>query len=78
MSNPFRSNSPNYISTVNGSFDRTLAERDAYNARSRKEQCGPVCTAVAILFGVIGVLFFSAVLAFIVHIWFNEHPAWVW
>ena len=77
MSDLFRNNSPN-VSTVDGSFHRTLGERDSYDASRRREQCGPVCTLVAILFGVIGILFFGAVLAFIVHVWFAERSHWVW
>jgi hypothetical protein len=38
----------------------------------------PVCTFVAILYGVIGILFFGGIFAFIVHVWFGEHPHWVW
>jgi hypothetical protein len=38
----------------------------------------PVCTFVAILYGVIGILFYGGMLAFIVHVWFSEHPHWVW
>lgn len=78
MSNLFRSNSSHSISTVGGSFHPTLGETDSYYTTKSKEQCGPVCTFVAILFGVIGIIFFGAVLAFVVHVWFNAHPDWVW
>ena len=78
MSNLFGNNPPNYIPTVDGSSHRTLVEKDSSDAERRREQCGPVCTAVAILFGVIGILFFGAILTFIVHVWFGEHPHWVW
>ena len=76
MSNPFGNNPPNYISKVDGSLHQTLVE-NSYDA-GRRERCGPVCTLVAILYGVIGILFFGGILAFIVHVWFNEHPDWVW
>jgi len=78
VSNSFGNNPPKYISTVDGSFHRTLVEKDSHDAGRRREQCGPVCTLVAILFGVIGILFFGGVLAFILHVWFSEHPPWVW
>jgi hypothetical protein len=78
VSNLFGNNPPNYISTVDGSFHRTLVEKDSYDAGRRRERCGPVCTFVAILYGAIGILFFGGVLAFIVHVWFGEHPHWVW
>jgi hypothetical protein len=78
VSNLFGKNPPNYISTVDGSLHRTLVEKDSYDAGRRREHCGPVCTLVAILYGVIGILFFGGILAFIVHVWFNEHPQWVW
>ena len=78
MSNPLGNNPANHIPTVDGSFHRTLVEKGPYDAGGRREQCGPVCTTVAILFGVIGILFFGGVLAFIVHVWFGEHPHWVW
>ncbi len=78
MSNLFSNNPPNCISTVDRSFHRTLVEKDSYDAGRRREQCGPVCTFVAILYGVIGILFYGGMLAFIVHVWFSEHPHWVW
>jgi hypothetical protein len=78
VSNLFGNNPPSYISTVDGSFHRTLVEKDSYDAGRRRERCGPVCTFVAILYGVLGILFFGGVLAFIVHVWFGEHPLWVW
>ena len=78
MSNLFGNNPPNSISTVDGSFHRTLVDKDSNDAGMRREQCGPVCSFVAILFGVIGILFFGGVLAFVVHVWFNEHPHWAW
>jgi hypothetical protein len=78
VSNLSGNNPPNYISTVDGSFQPTLVEKGPYNAGMRREQCGPVCTSVAILFGVLGILFFGGVLAFIVHVWFSEHPHWAW
>ena len=78
MSNPFGNNPPSYIPAVDSSFPRTLVEKDSYDAGRRREQCGPVCTLVAILFGVIGILLFGGALAFILHVWFSEHPQWVW
>jgi hypothetical protein len=78
VSNLFSNNPPNYISTVDGSVHRTPVEKDSYDAGRGREPCGPVCTFVAILYGVIGILFFGGVLAFIVHVWFSEHPQWVW
>lgn len=78
MSNLSANNPHNNVATVDSSFHRTLVEKNSYDAARRREQCGPVCTFVAILFGVIGLLFFAGVLAFIVHIWFSEHPHWVW
>jgi len=78
VSNLFSNNPPNYISTVDGSVHRTPVEKDSYDAGRGREPCGPVCTFVAILYGVIGILFFGGALAFIVHVWFSEHPQWVW
>jgi hypothetical protein len=78
VSNLFGNNPPNSISAVDGSLHQTLLEKDSYDAGRRRERCGPVCTFVAILYGVIGILFFGGILAFIVHVWFNEHPDWVW
>jgi hypothetical protein len=78
VSNSLGNNPPSYIPTVDGSFHRTLAENGPYDAGRRREQCGPVCTTVAILFGVIGILFFGGALAFIVQVWFSEHPHWAW
>jgi predicted GNAT family acetyltransferase len=78
VSNSFGNTPPNHISTVGSGFHRTLVEKDSRDAGRRREQCGPVCTFVAILFGVIGILFFGGILAFIVHVWFSEHPNWVW
>ncbi len=78
MSNLSGSNPHNYVSTVDGSFHPTQAEKDFYHAGRRSERCGPVCTFAAILFGVIGILLFGGALAFVVDVWFSEHPHWVW
>ncbi len=78
MSNLIGNNPPHYIPAVDGAFRGTLVEKHSNDAARRREQCGPVCTFVAILFGAIGILFFGGVLVFVVHVWFNEHPLWVW
>lgn len=78
MSNLFGNNPPNYTPTVDASFHRTLVEKDSHDAARRREPCGPVCTAVAILYGILGILFFGGVLAFVVYVWSSEHPNWVW